>query len=128
VWLILEPTKIVPRPDGTGKHLSEWIEEMLDPDADWDSVASNLNAAPTWARAFAEREHSPSASIRRARTSRLSRARSCDPREHGRRALGTRGSTVARREHELAVELMTSAANARVITKRSDARCSQSTA
>ena len=38
VWLLLEPGKIAPRPDGTGKHLSDWIHEMLDPDSDWESI------------------------------------------------------------------------------------------
>jgi len=39
VWLLFEPGKISPRTDGTGKHLSDWLSEMLDPSAQWDSVA-----------------------------------------------------------------------------------------
>ena len=39
VWLLFGPDTISPRKDGTGKHLSDWLAEMLDPDADWKSVA-----------------------------------------------------------------------------------------
>jgi len=38
VWLLFEPDKISPRKDGSGKHLADWISEMLDPSATWDSV------------------------------------------------------------------------------------------
>lgn len=38
VWLILELGKVSPRSDGTGQHLSDWMSEMLDPDAEWNSV------------------------------------------------------------------------------------------
>jgi len=39
VWLLYEPETISPHADGTGKHLSDWLSEMLDPSAQWDSVA-----------------------------------------------------------------------------------------
>jgi hypothetical protein len=38
VWLLFEPETISPRSDGSGKHLADWLAEMLDPDAQWDSV------------------------------------------------------------------------------------------
>ncbi len=38
VWLLFQPGTVSPRADGTGKHLSDWLNEMLDPDAQWDSV------------------------------------------------------------------------------------------
>lgn len=38
VWLLFEPSKVTPRPDGSGKHLSDWLDEMFDPDSAWDSV------------------------------------------------------------------------------------------
>lgn len=40
VWLLYEPETISPRSDGSGKHLSDWLAEMLDPSAQWDSVMS----------------------------------------------------------------------------------------
>jgi hypothetical protein len=39
VWLLYEPETISPRSDGSGKVLADWLDEMLDPDASWDSVA-----------------------------------------------------------------------------------------
>lgn len=39
VWLLFQLETTSPRADGGGKHLSNWISEMLDPDADWASVA-----------------------------------------------------------------------------------------
>lgn len=39
VWLLFPPDTVSPHKDGSGKHLAAWIEEMLDPDATWDSVA-----------------------------------------------------------------------------------------
>jgi Pectinacetylesterase len=38
VWLLFEPGKVTPRSDGTGEHLSDWLSDMLDPDAQWGSV------------------------------------------------------------------------------------------
>ncbi|MBL0216986.1 MAG: hypothetical protein IPQ07_24320 [Myxococcales bacterium] len=38
VWLLFEPDKISPRKDGSGKHLSDWLTELLDPSMPWDSV------------------------------------------------------------------------------------------
>jgi hypothetical protein len=39
VWLLFGPDTISPRRDGSGKHFSAWLTEMLDPSASWDSVA-----------------------------------------------------------------------------------------
>ena len=39
VWLLFGVDTISPRPDGSGKHLSDWLVEMLDPDSDWKSVS-----------------------------------------------------------------------------------------
>jgi len=39
VWLLYEPETISPHSDGSGKHLSDWLTEMLDPSAQWDSVS-----------------------------------------------------------------------------------------
>ncbi|NVB85056.1 MAG: hypothetical protein HOV81_42205 [Kofleriaceae bacterium] len=39
VWLLYEPETISPRPDGSGEHLADWLRDMLDPSADWNSVA-----------------------------------------------------------------------------------------
>jgi hypothetical protein len=39
VWLLFSPLTVSPRSDGSGKHLSDWLAEMLDPDSEWNSVA-----------------------------------------------------------------------------------------
>jgi hypothetical protein len=39
VWLLYSPATIAPSSDGTGEHLSDWLDDMLDPSATWDSVA-----------------------------------------------------------------------------------------
>jgi hypothetical protein len=39
VWLLFSPETISPNTDGSGKVLSDWLDEMLDPSATWDSVA-----------------------------------------------------------------------------------------
>jgi len=39
VWLLFGPDTVSPRSDGTGEHLAQWLDDMLDPDADWKSVA-----------------------------------------------------------------------------------------
>jgi hypothetical protein len=39
VWLLYELETTVPRSDGTGTHLSDWLTDMLDPSSTWDSVA-----------------------------------------------------------------------------------------
>jgi hypothetical protein len=39
VWLLFEVETVSPRKDGSGKRLSDWLTEMLDPDSDWNSVA-----------------------------------------------------------------------------------------
>lgn len=39
VWLLFGPETISPRPDGSGEHLAQWLRDMLDPSADWNSVA-----------------------------------------------------------------------------------------
>jgi hypothetical protein len=39
VWLLYEPETISPHSDGSGEHLSDWLEAMLDPSAEWNSVA-----------------------------------------------------------------------------------------
>jgi hypothetical protein len=39
VWLLYEPETIAPHSDGSGEHLSDWLHDMLDPSADWNSVA-----------------------------------------------------------------------------------------
>jgi len=39
VWLLFGVDTVSPRPDGSGKHLAQWLEEMLDPSAEWNSVA-----------------------------------------------------------------------------------------
>jgi hypothetical protein len=39
VWLLYEPETISPHSDGSGVHLSDWLSEMLDPSATWNSVA-----------------------------------------------------------------------------------------
>jgi hypothetical protein len=39
VWLLYGPDTISPRADGSGEHLAKWLADMLDPDADWQSVA-----------------------------------------------------------------------------------------
>jgi hypothetical protein len=39
VWLLFEVETISPKRDGSGMHLSDWLHDMLDPDADWNSVA-----------------------------------------------------------------------------------------
>jgi pectinacetylesterase len=39
VWLLYGPDTVSPRPDGSGKHLADWLDEMLDLDSDWQSVA-----------------------------------------------------------------------------------------
>jgi len=39
VWLLFPPDTVSPKKDGSGKHLAVWLDEMLDPDAAWDSVA-----------------------------------------------------------------------------------------
>jgi hypothetical protein len=39
VWLLSEPAKVSPSSDGSGEHLSTWLDDMLDPSADWNSVA-----------------------------------------------------------------------------------------
>jgi hypothetical protein len=38
VWLLFQVETISPRPDGTGEKLSTWLDDMLDPGADWGSV------------------------------------------------------------------------------------------
>lgn len=38
VWLLFSPETISPHTDGTGEHLSDWLDAMLDPSASWDSV------------------------------------------------------------------------------------------
>lgn len=39
VWLLFPPETVSPHSDGSGKHLAAWLDEMLDPDATWNSVA-----------------------------------------------------------------------------------------
>lgn len=39
VWLLFQVESISPRPDGSGEHLADWLSDMLDPDAEWNSVA-----------------------------------------------------------------------------------------
>jgi hypothetical protein len=38
VWLLFPPDTVSPHKDGSGKHLAAWLDEMLDPEATWDSV------------------------------------------------------------------------------------------
>jgi hypothetical protein len=39
VWLLYEVETVSPHKDGSGKILGDWLDEMLDPDSDWKSVA-----------------------------------------------------------------------------------------
>jgi hypothetical protein len=39
VWLLNSPETIAPHDDGSGEHLDQWLNEMLDPSATWNSVA-----------------------------------------------------------------------------------------
>ena len=39
VWLLFEPETVSPHADGSGKHLADWLKEMIDPDSDWKNVA-----------------------------------------------------------------------------------------
>jgi hypothetical protein len=39
VWILFSVGTVSPRRDGSGQHLSDWLEDMLDPDSDWKSVA-----------------------------------------------------------------------------------------
>jgi hypothetical protein len=39
VWLLNAPATIAPHDDGSGEHLDQWLDEMLDPSATWNSVA-----------------------------------------------------------------------------------------
>ena len=39
VWLLYEPETVSPRADGSGEHLSDWLDDMLDLGSSWSSVA-----------------------------------------------------------------------------------------